>query len=413
MIETSTCCRGAGGKCPVAISDLVLLHNKATESQAKNDSLSVDVFDKIPEAKKEFIKYCKAFEPRLRTNVKSHRVIALDEEQSTDIMIPGFLVDKQARGKSRLGSLKINLQFLEHHKMQYLELHRDLNKINYSPQTDAALQNFKILLELEISLLMGCDLEWGVASDFAEPEPAAAAGTVLCAAGATDDNDDSANEGGGEGGTATAAAGPAHGKAASAASVASVAASAAPAGGGVGAAASAAPAGDAGVEGTLVAPDPDFTTWTHDTWGQLDFSQIQFSTDSCISICSVRSYHAVAILFSHISSLRTAHSRVWDDLQFAWHATFHTKLSDTVLETWPTTGPHAFSASQAEWLTETLRYLKALKPGPALRRRAVPASPAPAPAPARAATRTSNKAKAGGGQGKKRRDPDPVQNTSR
>ena len=224
-----------------------------------------------------------------------------------------------------------------------------------------------------------------------------------------------------EGGAAAAAAGPAHGAhgtddaAASAASAAAFAAFTAPADsavdGGVGAAVSAAPAGAAQAAGALVAPDPDFTTWTPETWGQLDFSQIQFPTDSCISICSVRSYHAVAILFCYIPSLRTAHSRVWDDLQYAWRATFHTELSDTVLGTWPTTGPHAFSASQAEWLTETLRHLKALKPGPALRRRAVPASPAPAPA--RAATQTSKKAKAGGGEGKKRRDSDPVQDTSR
>ena len=225
-----------------------MLHNKATEGQAKNDSLSVDVFDKIADMKKEFIKYCKPFESRLRSNVKSHRVIALNEEQSTDIMIPGFIVDKQARGKQKLSPLKINLQFLEHHKLQYLELHHELAKINYSPQTDAALQNFKILLELEISLLMGCDLEWGGASDFAEHEHAAAAGTVLRAAGATDDNDDSANEGGGDGGATASAAGPAH-VAHGADRAAASAASAAPAGGGVGAAAS-------GAEGDTVEIPP-------------------------------------------------------------------------------------------------------------------------------------------------------------
>ena len=116
-----------------------MLHNKATEGQAKSDSLSVDLFDKIADTKKDFIKYCKPFESRLRSNVKSHRVIALDEEQSTDIMISGFIVDKQGRGKHKLGSLKINLEFLEHHKLQYLDLHHELAKINYSPQTDAAL----------------------------------------------------------------------------------------------------------------------------------------------------------------------------------------------------------------------------------------------------------------------------------
>ncbi len=113
----------------------------------------------------------------------------------------------------------------------------------------------------------------------------------------------------------------------------------------------------------------DFTTWIPETWDQLDFSQFTFPTDSCISICSVRSYQAVAMLFWHIHSLSTAHSRVWDDLQYAWHAAFHTELSGTVLEKWHTKGPHAFSADAAHWLTETLRHLKNLKPGPALRRR--------------------------------------------
>ena len=59
----------------------------------------------------------------------------------------------------RLGPLKINLQFLEHHKEQFLDLHHELIKTNYGPQTNAALQNFKTLLELDISLLMGCNIE--------------------------------------------------------------------------------------------------------------------------------------------------------------------------------------------------------------------------------------------------------------
>jgi hypothetical protein len=78
-----------------------LLHNKATEGQAKNDPLGLDVFDNVPDLKKTFIKFCKQFEPRLRSTIKSHRVIAKVEDLSTDIMIPGFLVDTAARGKSR------------------------------------------------------------------------------------------------------------------------------------------------------------------------------------------------------------------------------------------------------------------------------------------------------------------------
>jgi hypothetical protein len=45
------------------------------------------------------------------------------------------------------------------HKDQSLEFHQELIKTNHGPQTNAALQNFKTLLELDISLLMGCDIE--------------------------------------------------------------------------------------------------------------------------------------------------------------------------------------------------------------------------------------------------------------
>jgi hypothetical protein len=196
------------GRCPVAISDLVLLHNKSTECQAKKDPLGLDVYEKLADLKREFIKYCKPFETSLRKNVPSHRVIAQEEEQSTDIMIPGFIVDKNVRCSKKLGPSKINLQFLQHHKDNYLELHHELAKISYSPQSDAALTNYKTLLELEISLLMGCNIKWGGASDFVEPAAAAGAlDAVLVVAGHKDVDDDSSTEGGCVG--AVAAAGPA------------------------------------------------------------------------------------------------------------------------------------------------------------------------------------------------------------
>ena len=190
---------------------------QSDRSPSKNNPIGLDLFDKIPDVKREFLKFCKHFEARLSRNVAKHRVIAKNEEECTDIMIPGFIMDKSTRGAKKLSPSKINLQFLEHHKIQFLGLHRDLAKISYSPQTDAALTNFKTLLELEISLLMGCDIEWGGGSDAVEPQPAAAAGTVLGAAGATDDNDNSSNERGGEAGAFAEAAGPANGAASAAA----------------------------------------------------------------------------------------------------------------------------------------------------------------------------------------------------
>ncbi len=209
-----------------------------------------------------------------------------------------------------MGPLKINLQFLEHHKDQFLELHRELIKIKYAQQTNVALQNLKTLLELEISLLMDCDIEWG-----GEPEvEAPAAEAVLGASAENDDNDVFCDEGGqggaGPAGTARGnplesflPAAPARGGGGGGVGAAAPAAPAAPAGGGggggFGAAAPAAPAapagGGGGGEGAAYS-NLDFTTWTTETWDQLDFSQITFPTDSGISICSVRSYQAVAML---------------------------------------------------------------------------------------------------------------------
>ncbi len=69
------------------------------------------------------------------------------------LYVAGFITEW--KGESTLNSLKIELQFLDHHKMQFLDLHREMAKIEYSPQSEAALQNFKTLLLLEIALLLG------------------------------------------------------------------------------------------------------------------------------------------------------------------------------------------------------------------------------------------------------------------
>ncbi len=127
-------CRGSSKsqeKCPIRIADLVLLHNKATEGQAKHDPIGFDLFDGIASVKVNFIKFCKRFEQRLRTLVPTHRIILVVEEYSTDINVPGFIPAPGAKGKAaKLAPLKVSLQFLEHHKMQYLELHCDLSKID-------------------------------------------------------------------------------------------------------------------------------------------------------------------------------------------------------------------------------------------------------------------------------------------
>ncbi len=96
--------------------------------------------------------------------------------------------------------MKIDMQFLDHHRQQYLDLHADFIRIDYSPQSEAAFTNLKTLLLLEISLLHGCDYDWPppVAGSVSEGEVlgagAASTGEVLGPGALADDADNSGEE---------------------------------------------------------------------------------------------------------------------------------------------------------------------------------------------------------------------------
>ena len=142
----------------MAISDFVLLHNKAAEGLVKSNRVGYDIYSDIADTKALFLKYCKPYEKRLASMVQTIRVVPSgDGEDSTTISIPGFLVDPKTKGKKTFANMNIEMQFLEKHKNLYLELHRDLSKAEYAPQSEASLTNFQTLLVLEIALLMGCD----------------------------------------------------------------------------------------------------------------------------------------------------------------------------------------------------------------------------------------------------------------
>ena len=81
-------------------------------------------FAGFPGIKAPFIKFCKAFEKRLRSNVPSHRVIPVNEEQPTNLDVAGFITEwKSGKVKNKLNPLTVELPpFLEHHKTQYLDL---------------------------------------------------------------------------------------------------------------------------------------------------------------------------------------------------------------------------------------------------------------------------------------------------
>jgi hypothetical protein len=216
--------------------------------------------------------------------------------------------------------------------------------------------------------LLGCDLEWATGSSVG----AAAADPPVLAAGAAADDDDASNseesdapgramhgaaarapapaepnggndtndagggaDGGGGGGEDGGGGGGAEGG-----------------GGGDGAEGGGGGGADAAAEDgdSIVLDVGDFTSWEPDTSQYVDYDKIQFPTDPMLSICSVRSYFAVAMILFYERDLREKHTRTWDCLSAAWKATFHQDLSSRALEKWPEDGPHGFNATKSAWL---------------------------------------------------------------
>jgi hypothetical protein len=142
-----------------------MLHNKASESLVK----------------------------RIRSLVQNHRVVSAgDGEAPTTISVPGLVVDAMLRKKT-FALQKVEFQFLENHKTLYLDLHREFTKSEYAPQSEASVQNFKTLLMLEITILLGTDFEWATGSTClaAVADPPVLAPQAVAAA---DDGDASISE---------------------------------------------------------------------------------------------------------------------------------------------------------------------------------------------------------------------------
>ena len=108
-----------------------------------------------------FFEFCKAHEQRICTLLPDFRVIRADadDEGDTYIHVSGFLTECREWSKSKkvLKSMKLDMQFLDHHRQQFLDLHAELSKLENSPQSEAALTKFKALLLLEIALLCAAE----------------------------------------------------------------------------------------------------------------------------------------------------------------------------------------------------------------------------------------------------------------
>ncbi len=124
--------------------------------------------------------------------------------------------------------------------------------------------------------------------------------------------------------------------------------------------ASPAAAATATVAAGLIIDVNDFTTWTLDTWALLDWDSIAFPSDPAVNIASVTGRYnlAAAMILWYQADLREKHKRLWDELNYAWLATFSCDLHAVGWEKWPRTGLFRFDEVQCKWLTETLCFLK-------------------------------------------------------
>jgi len=399
----------------VTLADLILINNHLMEAIAKFDSEINDDYDlwaSLSTLKDGFLKYCKAYDNRLRHVLQDIRVLPEDEEESTVVNIKGIILAWKSRlGMSRqtLSEMSVETQFLFADKAQYSELSQDFASISFSPKSKTALENLRMLVMLDLKILLGADIKWRKpvgtgASGNGSAAAAAASGNgglslipVLGDGRGDDDADDSSEDGttkptrkeaaarAGPAAAATRAPGPATAATAAAKEVVDAQqakaadadaqrAKAADAAASVDAVASEESAVDAqkadaeasekeeAAAATRRGSDDkstldDFTTWTHETWDLLDFSQVSFPPAT--PVVHIKNHYALALLFCHSKSLREKFPECYKALCTAWEAHFCRELNSDSLGTPPRAGPYAYTPEEQEWCEQTLRFFNA------------------------------------------------------
>jgi len=289
------------------------------ESLSKPDKDINDDFDfwaLVRSLKDPYLKFCKAFQTRVRMVLAEYRIIAEDEEQSTSAKVKGVILhwkNRQPMAKQTPSELTLELQFVENHKTQYSELSADFASISYAPKTKTALENFKELILLDLKILLGADIPWQRSG---KQLPTAALSQA-------DADDDKSGSGGDEPPDAAVAA-----------------------------------SGKPTPVSTpdTVPPDPtNFLTWTPTNWESVEFDKLSFPADQ--NPLKSKPYYAVAVLFLNFTALRMKYKTVWDELTSAWTATFGEKLTKESLRSPPSEGPNAFTSPERDWCEQTLRFI--------------------------------------------------------
>ena len=144
----------------------MLIHNNvlAALDQA-NIGEDFDFWSYVPQLKDGYLKFFKAYKKRCSNVLAHYRVLPVDEEASTTGTVTGMITTWQKRtklAKQQHSTVKFELQFLAHHKQQYNELGDDFASNSHALKSRTALENFKLLIELDIKILLGADVQWSV-----------------------------------------------------------------------------------------------------------------------------------------------------------------------------------------------------------------------------------------------------------
>ena len=89
----------------------------------------------------------------------------MDEEAPTTGTVTRMITTWQKRtklAKQQHSTVRLELQFLAHHKKQYNELGDNFSSNSHALKSRTALENFKLLIELDIKVLFGADVQWAV-----------------------------------------------------------------------------------------------------------------------------------------------------------------------------------------------------------------------------------------------------------
>ena len=145
-----------------------------------------DFWNAAPKLKTPYLKFCNAHNNRLRNVLAEYRIICEDETQTTTASVKGMILNWKSRtpmSRQQQSEMTLELQFLEIHRREYVELSTDFASMSFLPKSREALENMKALVLLDLRILLGADIPWSHSGK--QPELAAAA---LSQGGAGDDD---------------------------------------------------------------------------------------------------------------------------------------------------------------------------------------------------------------------------------